>query len=101
MTVSNVTATTIGKTFNFFQKVNVSVLLIATNPDFVITFPTQTVTFQLESGSGVSYSFDGNNTSGDMTSGKASATLTFDNRVISKVWFWGTGVVRVEAWGTR
>lgn len=103
----NIGFTTYGRDFNFFQKLTV----VATNfgdqsvdgyqPDMVITFPTYTVTFQLESGGPVQYSFNGTTVHGDMTSGKSSATLIFENRTISKIWFKGSGVVRVEAWAIR
>lgn len=88
--------------FNFFKKLTVT----ASNfdgyqSDITIPFSTYTVTFFLESGSSVQYSFDGVNVHGDMTSGQASATLTFQNRVISRAWFKGTGTVRIEAWGLR
>lgn len=103
----NIGFTTNGKDFNFYNKFTV----VATNfgdqsisgeqPDMIITFPTQTVIFQLESGGPVEYSFNGITVHGDMVVGKASANLIFENRVISKIWFRGSGVVRVEAWGTR
>jgi hypothetical protein len=103
----NIGKITYGRDFNFFNKLTVT----ATNfgdqsvdgyqPDVIITFPTYTVTFQLESGGPVQYSFNGNTVHGDMTSGKASASLTFENRVISKIWFKGSGVVRIEAWAIR
>ena len=99
--------TTLGYDRNFFQKITVSASTFGGNstdgyqPDMIITFPTQTVTFFLESGGPVQYSFNGQTIHGDMTSGQASATLTFENRVISKIWFKGSGVVRVEAWAVR
>jgi hypothetical protein len=99
--------TTLGYDRNFFQKITVTAVSFGSNsvdgyqPDMVITFPTQTVTFFLESGGPVQYSFNGTTVHGDMTSGQASATLTFENRVISKIWFKGSGVVRVEAWAVR
>lgn len=91
----------IGRDFNFFNKITVSAGSFSANCDLLITFPTYTVTFSLESGTSVEYSFNGNTLHGDMTSGKTSASLTFENRVISKIWFRGTGVVRVEAWAIR
>lgn len=90
-----------GRDFNFFQKVTVSNGSFVLNCDVFIPFSTYTVTLQLESGGPVEYSFNGNYLHGDMTSGKSSASLTFENRVISKIWFRGTGVVRVEAWAIR
>lgn len=87
---------------NFFQKITVSNGSFNTNADLFIPFVTYTVTFQLESGGPIQYSFNGTTIHGDMTSNKSSATLTFENRVIGKIWFQGTtGVVRVEAWAIR
>lgn len=90
-----------GRDFNFFQRITVIAGSFQPNCDMVITFPTYTVSFQLESGTTVLYSFNGNVTHGDMISGKSSASLIFENRSISKIWFAGNGVVRVEAWAPR
>lgn len=88
---------------NFFQKITVSNANFNNLSDMLILFPTYTVTFQLETTSGglVEYSFNGNTVHGDMTSNLPSANLVFQNRVISGIWFKGTGVVRVEAWAIR
>lgn len=105
--------TTLGRDFNFFQILTVTATGFGSNsvdgyqPDMIITFPTETVTFQLEptTGTGViQYSFNGQTVHGDMTYGNYSANLVFENRVISKIWFKlisGSAIVRVEAWGTR
>lgn len=90
-----------GRDFNFFQKVTVSNGSFVLDCDVFIPFSTYTVTLHLESGGPVEYSFNGNNLHGDMTTGEASAALTFENRVVSKIWFRGAGVVRVEAWAIR
>lgn len=90
-----------GRDFNFFRKVTVSNGSFVADCDIFIPFSTYTVTMQLESGGPVEYSFNGNNLHGDMILTEASASLTFENRVISKIWFRGTGLVRVEAWATR
>lgn len=99
---------TYGRDFNYFNKLTVANSTFNYNADIIITFPTQTVTFQLESGGPVQYSFNGNTIHGDMTMGTTglitSNSLIFQNRVISKIWFLttsGSSVVRVEAWGTR
>lgn len=94
-------AITWGEDFNYFQKITVSNSNFNTNSDMLIPFMTQTVTFFLEGTGTLSYSFNGNTVHGDMTNGQSSATLTFENRVISKIWFKGTGTVRVEAWSVR
>lgn len=90
-----------GRDYNFFNKLAVSAGSFNTNADLIIKFPTYTVTFFLESGGPLQYSFNGTDIHGDMTTGQASASLTFQNRPITKIWFKGTGTVRVEAWGIR
>lgn len=95
-----------GRKWDFFQKLQVTVGTFNTSCDMLITFSTYTVTFSLE-GSGsnqIQYSFDGYHIDGDMTFGLGSQNLTFQNRVISKIWFQatnGTPTVRVEAWSIR
>mgnify|MGYP007038839828 CR=1 FL=1 len=89
----------LGRDFNFFEKLSFSKVDFSDECDIIITFPTNTVTFQLESGGPIEYSFNGNKSHGDMATGKASASLTFSNRTVTKIWFKGTGVVRIEAWG--
>lgn len=101
-----------GRDFNFFKNVTPGGSgsgVFATDCDLIITFPTQTVTFWMGSGLGagvVQYSFNGTDIHGtlDSTNSTAPATLTFENRPVSKIWFSaisGTPIVRVEAWGTR
>lgn len=92
-----------GKDFNFFKKLTVNITdgYFPSQCQILIPFMTQTVTFDLESGSSVEYSFNGNTLHGDMTAGEASENLVFENRVINKIFFRGTGVVRIEAWATR
>lgn len=64
--------------------------------------PTYTVTFNCYGGV-LQYSFNGNVIHGtmDSTGSTAPAALTFQNRAITKIWFAGTGTVRVEAWAIR
>jgi hypothetical protein len=97
-----------GRDFNFFQKLVVTASSFNTNCDMVITFPTDTVTFQLEAGTGVGaiqYSFNGNTVHGDLSVGTTglitSNNLVFRDRIISKIWFKGAGTVRVEAWANQ
>lgn len=92
---------TIGFDHNFFEVITVSNANFNYLSDLYIPFSTYTVTFQLQSGTTVYYSFNGNTIHGNMTDGYASASLTFENRVISGIWFKGSGVVRVEAWSIR
>ena len=97
-----------GRSFNHFEKIEVSAADFADTADVVITFPTQTVSFLLEENSGaIEYSFNGNDLHGDMDALQASKGLTFDNRVVCPIWFrvrsgsTGPLTVRIEAWGTR
>ena len=92
-----------GKDFNFFNKLSISISdgYFPNECQIVIPFSTYSVTFQLENEGPLEYSFNGITLHGDMTSGKSSANLIFENRVISKIWFRGTGTVRIEAWGIR
>jgi hypothetical protein len=90
-----------GRDFNFFKKLDVNIPIdgyFPTNCQVFISFPTSTVTFQLESGGPLEYSFNGINVHGDMTDGYFSENLTFLNRAVSKLWFRGIGTVRIEAW---
>jgi hypothetical protein len=100
-----------GRDFNFFANVtpgSSGAGTFATDCDVIITFSTYTVTFWLPTtgGGSVQYSFNGNTIHGTLDSAGVLGpnTLTFDNRVISKIWFTTTGgspVVRVEAWSIR
>ena len=92
-----------GRDFNYFTKLSVNIIdgYFPNECQILIPFITQTVTFQLESGGPLEYSFNGITSHGDMTDGYASENLTFINRVICKAWFRGTGIVRIEAWGIR
>lgn len=95
-----------GRDFNFYTKMNVTSAGFATDCDLVITFPTYTVTFNLETSSVVQYSFNGTTIHGELNSAQTSKDLKFESRVISKIWFKlvsGTSpaIVRVEAWGIR
>lgn len=100
-----------GRDHNFYQSVtpgSAGANTFGTDADVVITFSTYTVTFWLPTSGGgsVQYSFNGFTTHGTLDSANLLGpnTLTFDNRVISKIWFTTTGgtpIVRVEAWGIR
>lgn len=98
---------TYGRDFNFFKQVTPTISTPGTfnfDADICITFPSYTVTFWVPSGTAaIQYSFNGNTVHGiiDGTSASSPSSLTFENRQIAKIWFSGTGTVRVEAWGTR
>lgn len=101
-----------GRDFNYFKNVTPGSSgsgVFATDCDATILFPAYTVTFWMGSGLGagvVQYSFNGNTIHGtlDSTGNTAPATLTFQNRQITKIWFStisGSPIVRVEAWAIR
>ena len=110
----NIGKTTLGKDFNFYQKLSVVATDFGSNsvdgnqPDMIITFSTQTVMFLNENTSGiVEYSFNGNTVHGELDPTLPTKAMTFDNRVVSKIWFRiksgssGPITVRVDAWGIR
>jgi hypothetical protein len=98
---------TYGRDFNFFANVTPTIAVGTAfnfDADVCITFPTYTVTFTAATGAAVQYSFNGNTVHGDMgavSGGVGVTTLTFENRQISKIWLRGSGIIRIEAWGTR
>lgn len=105
--------TTNGFDRNFFQKVAVNTTTFGGSsvdgyqPDLIITFTTQSVMFLNEGTGTVEYSFNGITVHGELDSTKASASLSFDNRVVSKIWFriksGSSGPINVSthAWSTR
>lgn len=116
MAFSGIGKKTLGKDFNYYQKMDISWStfgggsLDGQSPDMVITFPTQSVMFLNEETGGtqvVEYSFNGNTVHGELDPTLPSKALTFDNRVISLIWFRiksgssGPVTIRVDAWGTR
>ena len=93
-----------GRDFNYYKKLTVSSGTFTSNSDVIITFPTYTVNFSLESTGVVQYSFNGTDIHGEMDSTKSSKDLSFQNRQVTKIWFKlisGAGTVRIEAWGIR
>lgn len=97
-------AITYGFDHNFFQKVSVTATSFNSNADLFIPFVTQGVML-LNLGSGVvEISLNGQTVHMELNSANASAGLTFDNRVVSKMWFRvqsgssGPIVVSVNAW---
>lgn len=108
MVFSNVNKKTAGADFNYFAKTTVSSASFTANPDQVISFNTQGLIFINEGTSNiVEYSFNGNTVHGQLDSNAGSVTkiLTFDNRVVSLIWFRLTsgsaGNVSVQAWATK
>lgn len=99
----------LGRDFNFYTKIDVTVGSFQAAYDAIITFPTQTVMLLNEdTGSDiVEYSFNGNTLHGELNPALITKSMTFDNRVISKIWFrvksgsTGPITVRIDAWATR
>lgn len=89
--------------WNFFEAVTVDVAVFPDTPQVNFEFLSQGFSFLNRGANVIEYSFDGSTVHGDLDPGDASAGLTFDSRVESKVWFryvGGSSVVRVEAWGS-
>lgn len=98
---------TYGRDFNYFKNVSVTSSTFTTTCDVFITFTTASLSFINEGTGGtnsIEYSFNGNTVHGDMIPSTGCATLLFQNRVGSKIWFRlksgssGPVTVRVEAW---
>lgn len=94
---------TSGHDYNFFQKITVSSDTFGDNADVIFGIKNVRAFTIANEGTGVvQYSFNGQTLHGDMTPGKASEAIAFDNRCVSKIWFRlasGTAsIVRVEAW---
>lgn len=121
----NIGKVTYGYSHNYFSKLAVSWSTFgggATDgyqPDMIINLlePTYTVimtnltatssTDGYASGSVIEYSFDGNTVHGELGSSTTNFSLTFQNRVISTIWFRvqsgssASITVSVQAWGVR
>lgn len=113
---------TYGYAHNYFNKLSVSWSTFGGGavdgyqPDMIINLlePTQTVIFTNlttastpSSTSVIEYSFDGNTVHGELGNSLGNISLTFNNRVISCIWFrvqsgsTGPLEVSVQAWGVR
>jgi hypothetical protein len=109
----NIGYTTLGRDFNFFQKITVTATTFGGNsvsgqqPDMIVSFPTEGLLMLNEDGYGavVQVSFDGLNVHDELNSNLPSKGIAYDDRVVSKIWFRITSgsscVVSVRAWGTR
>ena len=94
---------TLGKSFDFFEKVTVSVVDFPEDSQITFNFRgQQTLSIVNESANVVEYSFNGNTIAGDMTPGTPTAAIFFDNRRVSAIWFrvpsGVASLIRVEAW---
>jgi len=114
-----------GYSHNYFDKVAVNwttfgggsvdgyqpdVIINLLEPTYTVIFTNLTATSSTDgyaSGSVLEYSFDGNTVHGELGSNTNNFSLTFQNRVISLIWFrlqpgsTGPLEVSVQAWGVR
>jgi hypothetical protein len=105
----NIGATTNGYDYNFFGKFNITATSMPTTPQCFInlSLPCSGFSLQNEGLHVVQYSFNGKTIHGDLTPGTPLASIMFQNRVASKIFFfvpdgYSSGInVRVEAWVSR
>jgi hypothetical protein len=108
----NIGYTSYGRNFNFFQKVTVTATTFGgtsvsgTQPDVIITFPTQGILLLNEDAAAVvQVSFNGNSVDDQLDPTLPSKGVAYDNRVVSTIWFklvsGASAVVSIRAWGTR
>lgn len=95
---------------DYFQKVSVNWIAFGggstdgIGPDLIITFSTRNIMFLNEGTGVVEYSFNGNRVHGELNSATVTQALSFDNRVVSTIWFrvktgsTGPIIVSVQAW---
>lgn len=89
-----------GVDFNHYQEVSVSgVSEFPTTPQVIIRFKgPQQLMFVCTSGTDVEYSFNGFTTHGKMSATSPQNLFNFGPRGNKKIWFKGTGDIRVHAW---
>jgi hypothetical protein len=99
-----------GRDFNFFEKLDVNWSTFGGNsvdgyqPDMIVSFTTSNAIFINEGSGIVEYSFNGTTVHGELDSSKITASLTFNNRKICKIWFRlktgssGPIKISVQAW---
>lgn len=93
----------LGTDFNHYQEVTVSgVSDYPDNAQVIIRFRgAQRLIFVCTSGTDVEYSFNGNTTHGVMSDTAPEDIFNFGPRDNKKIWFKGTGTIRVHAWQTH
>ncbi len=91
-----------GVDHSFFKVITVTSSTFGSSCDVILPFKgIITLSLQLEGSNVLEGSFNGTQLHFNQTSGKASATLLYTGRRVSKIWFrvpGGSTVVRVEAW---
>lgn len=93
----------IGTDFNHYQEISISG--VSAYPDTaqaIIKFKgPQRLMFICTSGTDVEYSFNGNTTHGKMSAAAPQNIFEFGPRDNKKIWFKGTGDIRIHAWQTH
>lgn len=90
--------------FNYFKKVLVSNNSFPDEPQVDFGFNSQGFSLLNKGSAIIEYSFNGNDLHGELDPNDASAGITFDTRIESKIWFRlgngesGNHIVRIEAW---
>jgi len=104
MAAGGINKITQGIDHNTFKRVNVNYDSFDTLSDVVFKYRHRNLSFSMvfEGTGTIQYSFNGNTVHGDMQSGTATASIFFDNRNVSGIWFRRSagdgGNVRVEGW---
>jgi hypothetical protein len=108
----NIGFTTLGRDFNFFQKVTVTWSTFGAGsvngvqPDLIVTMPTAGfLLFNEDSTSIVQVSYNGTTVHDELNPALASRGIAYDNRTVSTIWFrlssGASAVVAVRAWGSK
>lgn len=104
---------TYGRPYNYFNKLGVSWTSFGGNsidgyqPDMLVPFKTQGLKFYNVGSGVIEYSFDGITVHGELNSANATASIAFDFRIVSCIWFRvqtgssGTITVEVHAWAQQ
>lgn len=93
---------TLGKDWNFFDRVEVSNTDFSELCDVLINIKfLNNLRLDNEGTESVEYSFNGNTVHGVLDPTNATASLLFLNRRVNKIWFKvdsGNSTIRIEAW---
>lgn len=93
-----------GKDYNFYKEVTVTRTgtFVSVEDVLVNVKGTNNLILHNTGSAEVTYSFNGNTIHGKLTATSGTAALkTFNNRRVSRIWFYcagGSNVVRIEAW---
>lgn len=92
-----------GVDYNYYKEISISsVTDFPDAPQVIIYFRgPQRLMFICTSGTDIEYSFNGNTTHGKMSATTPQNIFEFGPRDNKKIWFKGTGDIRVHAWQTH